>query len=125
MIPTIASSRFFRFSYVFYVTGFFIFLMAPLVVVAVFSFNDSMFPSLPWNGGTLDWYINETEPKLGIFHDEELLESIWTSVSIAIATTLVSLMLATCNAFLFEREQFPGKNLLYILMLPLVFRFYT
>lgn len=121
MIPTITSSRFFRLSYVFYVACFFIFLMAPLVVVAVFSFNDSMFPSLPWNGGTLDWYLNDTEPKLGIFNDEELLESIWTSVSIAITTTIVSLTLATCNAFLFEREQFPGKNLLYILMLtPLV-----
>ena len=121
MIPTIATSRFFRVSYITYIAFFFIFLMAPLVVVAVFSFNDSMFPSLPWNGGTLDWYLNDTEPKLGIFHEEDLLESIWISISIAIVTTLSSLALATCNAFLFERENFPGKNILYILMLtPLV-----
>ena len=100
---------------------FFIFLITPLLVVAAFSFNDSLFPSLPWNGFTLDWYLGENAPKLGLFHDDALLESIGVSVQVAIVTTLASLALATCNAFLFEREQFPAKNFLYVLMLmPLV-----
>ncbi|OHY80836.1 ABC transporter permease [Marinobacter sp. AC-23] len=121
MIPSIASSRFFRMSYLGYVTLFFIFLITPLVVVAAFSFNDSLFPSLPWNGFTWDWYFGEGEPRLGLFHDEALLDSIGVSVQVAAVTTLASLALATCNAFLFEREQFPGKNFLYVLMLmPLV-----
>ncbi|MEH6561852.1 MAG: ABC transporter permease, partial [Marinobacter sp.] len=56
-----------------------------------------------------------------LFHDEALLDSIGVSVQVAAVTTLASLALATCNAFLFEREQFPGKNFLYVLMLmPLV-----
>jgi len=121
VIPSIASSRFFRMSYLGYVTLFFIFLITPLVVVAAFSFNDSLFPSLPWNGFTWDWYFGEGEPRLGLFHDEALLDSIGVSVQVAAVTTLASLALATCNAFLFEREQFPGKNFLYVLMLmPLV-----
>ena len=121
MIPSIASSRFFRMSYLGYVALFFIFLITPLVVVAAFSFNDSLFPSLPWNGFTWDWYFGEGEPRLGLFHDEALLDSIGVSVQVAAVTTLASLALATCNAFLFEREQFPGKNFLYVLMLmPLV-----
>lgn len=121
MIPSIASSRFFRMSYLGYVALFFIFLITPLVVVAAFSFNDSLFPSLPWNGFTWDWYFGEGEPRLGLFHDEALLDSIGVSVRVAAVTTLASLALATCNAFLFEREQFPGKNFLYVLMLmPLV-----
>ncbi|RBW48545.1 ABC transporter permease [Marinobacter sp. F3R11] len=121
MIPSISSSRFYRVSYLCYVLLFFIFLITPLVVVAAFSFNDSLFPSLPWNGFTLDWYFGEHEPRLGLFHDDALLESIGVSVQVATVTTLASLALATCNAFLFEREQFPGKNFLYVLMLmPLV-----
>lgn len=121
MIPSIPRSRYFRASYLCYVVMFFVFLITPLLVVAAFSFNDSLFPSLPWNGFTWDWYLGEHEPRLGLFHDEALLDSIGVSVQVAIVTTLASLALATCNAFLFEREQFPGKNFLYVLMLmPLV-----
>ncbi|WP_417543736.1 ABC transporter permease [Marinobacter sp.] len=121
MIPSISSSRFYRVSYLCYVVLFFIFLITPLLVVAAFSFNDSLFPSLPWNGFTLDWYLGERAPRLGLLHDDALLESIGVSVQVAVVTTLASLVLATCNAFLFEREQFPGKNFLYVLMLmPLV-----
>ncbi len=121
MIPSISSSRFFRWSYLSYVVLFFVFLITPLLVVAAFSFNDSLFPSLPWNGFTWDWYLGEGDPRLGLFHDDALLDSILVSVQVAIVTTLASLALATCNAFLFEREQFPGKNFLYVLMLmPLV-----
>ena len=57
MIPSIPGSRQFRLTYAAYVGFFFLFLMAPLIVVAVFSFNDSNFPALPWNGFTLDWYL--------------------------------------------------------------------
>lgn len=127
MIASIPSSRYFRLTYGVYVALFFMFLLAPLVVVAVFSFNDSGFPALPWNGFTLDWYLadgtanSEGISRKGIFHDEALLGSIWTSVVVALATTILSIAVAICNAFLFERREFPGKNLLYILMLtPLV-----
>jgi len=121
MIPSIPSSRFFRASYLSYVTLFVIFLITPLMVVAAFSFNDALFPALPWNGFTWDWYLGKGEPRLGLFHDDALLDSMGVSVQVAIVTTMASLALATCNAFLFEREQFPGKNFLYVLMLmPLV-----
>lgn len=121
MIPSIPHSRLFRTSYASYVVLFFIFLAAPLVVVGTFAFNDSLFPSMPWKGATLDWFFGDSQPQLGLFQDAPILKSILVSFFIATCTTVLSLVLATCNAFLFEREQFPGKNLLYILMLmPLV-----
>ena len=55
---------------------FFVYLILPLVVVAVFAFNDSMFPSLPWGGITFDWFFNGDEPRLGLFHDNRILRSI-------------------------------------------------
>ena len=121
MIPSIPQSKLFKFSFRIYAVIFFTFLMAPLVVVAVFAFNDSMFPSLPWHGFTWDWFFSAVEPKLGLFHDHQLYKSIGTSFVVAIFTTILAVSLAVNNAFLFERKTFPGKNVLYILMLlPLV-----
>lgn len=121
MIPSIPQPRALKFAYSVYVIVFFIYLAAPLAIAAAFAFNDSMFPSLPWNGFTLDWFLNNKEPRLGLFHEGPILESIWVSVLVAVSVTTLSLAVGTCNAFLFERENFPFKNLFYLAMLaPLV-----
>lgn len=121
MIPSIPQPRSLKLAYAAYVAAFFVYLAAPLVVAATFAFNDSLFPALPWNGFTLDWFINDREPRLGLFHDGSILESIWISVLVATAVTALSLGVGTCNAFLFEREEFPFKTLAYLVMLtPLV-----
>ncbi len=104
-----------------YVAAFFVFLAAPLVAAGAFAFNDSLFPSLPWQGFTFDWFFNDTEPKLGMFHDRRLLRGLYYSFVIAACVSVLSVFVGTCNAFLFVRCQFPGKDFFYILMvLPLV-----
>ena len=121
MIPSIPQPKAGIRLYQAYVTLFFIYLAAPLVVVGVFAFNDSLFPSMPWEGFTLDWFIGNSEARRGIFNDGALLESLGHSAFVAIWVTVLSLLVGTCNAFLFERTSFPGKNFLYILALtPLV-----
>ena len=82
---------------------------------------DSLFPALPWNGFTLDWFFNDTEPKLGMFHDRRLLRGLENSVYIGVIVSALSVAAGTCNAFLFERREFPFKSLLHVLMIvPLV-----
>ena len=104
-----------------YVLAFFIFLAAPLVSAGTFAFNDSLFPALPWQGFTLDWFFNDTEPKLGMFHDRRLLQGLYYSFVIALAVAGLSVFVGTCNAFLFVRREFPAKNFFYIVMIvPLV-----
>lgn len=121
MIPSLPTNKNLSRIYQGYVALFFVFLMLPLTVVAVFAFNDSLFPSLPWNGLTLEWFTGNTEPKVGIFNDRELMDGIWVSLLVAIAVTVCSLVLATTNAFLFERFDFPFKGFCYVLLLlPLV-----
>ena len=121
MIPSIRQPKWLKALYSGYVALFFLYLVAPLVVVAVFAFNDSLFPSPPWQGFTLDWFFGTEEPKLGIFHDDAIMESIWISIFVAFWVTLLSVAVGTTNAFLFEREKFPFKDFFYILMLlPLV-----
>ncbi|SFR15748.1 spermidine/putrescine transport system permease protein [Poseidonocella sedimentorum] len=104
-----------------YVGAFFVFLAAPLFAAGIFAFNDSLFPALPWQGFTLDWFFNDTEPKLGMFHDRRLLSGLYYSFVIALLVSLLSVFVGTTNAFLFVRREFPFKNALYIVMIvPLV-----
>ena len=121
MIPSIPQNRLFSSVYRAYVLLFMIYLAAPLVVVSVFAFNDSLFPSLPWNGFTWDWFFSSSDERLGLFHERAIIDSVGISAFVAISVTLLSVLVGTSNAFLFERESFPFKNLLYMLMLtPLV-----
>jgi spermidine/putrescine transport system permease protein len=100
---------------------YFIFLFAPLLVTCVLAFNNSQFPSLPWKGVTLEWFTGNLPDRVGIFHDQINLDSIWVSVRVAFFVTLISVAVGTCGAFLFEQEDFRFKELLYFLMLaPLV-----
>ena len=104
-----------------YVALFFLYLAAPLIAASIFAFNDSLFPALPWRGFTLDWFFNPTEPKLGMFHDRRIMQSLANSFMNGIVVSLLSVAVGTSNAFLFERKQFPGKAVLYIVMIiPLV-----
>ncbi len=110
-----------RHGYRLYIVLFFVFLAAPLIAAGLFAFNDSLFPVLPWRGFTLDWFFNDTEPKLGMFHDRRLLRGLYYSFVIASFVAMLSVFVGTCNAFLFVRHDFPAKNFFYILMvLPLV-----
>ncbi|MGY9045938.1 hypothetical protein P775_04985 [Puniceibacterium antarcticum] len=110
-----------RMTYNTYLLLFFVYLAAPLVAAGVFAFNDSTFSALPWKGFTLDWFFGSTDPKVGMFNDRRLLRGMTNSLYIGIIVSAMAVIVGTCNAFLFERKQFPFKNVLYILMIiPLV-----
>jgi spermidine/putrescine transport system permease protein len=112
---------FLLFLYRSYMAVFILYLVTPLLAAGVFAFNDSLFPALPWQGFTLDWFFNDTEPKLGMFHDARLLRGLMNSLYIGLAVSALSVAAGTCNAFLFERHDFPLKKVFYMLMvIPLV-----
>jgi len=121
MIRSLPRSKAYRWGFKAYIIIYFLFLFAPLLMTCVLAFNDSMFPSLPWKGFTLDWFFSEGPQKIGFFHDQKNLRSIWVSLKTAVCVTLLSTIVGTCAAFLFEQESFKFKSLLYFLMLaPLV-----
>jgi spermidine/putrescine transport system permease protein len=107
-----------------YALAFYAFLFLPLVVVAVFAFNDAPYPAPPWRGFTLDWFTARGaggDGRTGLFADRALLASIGTSVVVALWVTVLSVGVGTANAFLLERAQFRGQGLLALAMLaPLV-----
>jgi spermidine/putrescine transport system permease protein len=121
MIRSLPRSGLYRWSFRLYVIFYFFFLFAPLLVTCVLAFNDSMFPSLPWKGFTLDWFFGDGPQKIGFFHDQKNLRSIFVSLKVATSVTVLSTLLGTCAAFLFEQEEFRFKNAMYFLMLaPMV-----
>ena len=121
MIPTIPQPRFTRWCYRAYVILFFVYLALPLTVVCVFAFNNSVFPSPPWEGFTFAWFFGTEAPFIGVFHERSILRAIGTSAFVALWVSALAVAVGTCNAFLFVRHEFRGKAMLYMLMLlPLI-----
>ena len=121
MIPSLPRPLWLRASTWVYAAAFFGFLFLPLVVVAVFAFNDAPYPAPPWRGFTLSWFVGGEGQRVGLFGDAALLRSLWTSTLVAGWVTVLSVTVGTTNAFLIERARFRGKQALSLLMLaPLV-----
>jgi spermidine/putrescine transport system permease protein len=111
------------FTWKLYIAAFYLFLFAPLLVVAIFAFNASQFPSPPWRGFTLEWFTGTGAVlgKPGVLMDPIWLSSIGNSFKVAVPVALLAVLVGTVNAWVLERAEFRGKTLLAMMMLwPLV-----
>lgn len=90
------------------------FLYAPIIVMVVFSFNDSNYTSLPFNGFSLMWYDK-------LLHNASLLKSVWNSVYVATGVVTLSVLFGLPAAIALDRFEFPGKNWFRrVALLPIV-----
>lgn len=90
-----------------------LFLHLPLFSMMLFSFNDSKRTTV-WRGFTTRWYG-------ALLEDTDLLLAFGNSLTIALLSTLISLVLGTMLALLLWRFRFPGKaGLEGVLTLPIV-----
>jgi spermidine/putrescine transport system permease protein len=90
-----------------------LFLYAPLLSLMAFSFNKSKY-TVVWTGFSLDWYAKA-------FADEDLMQAFGNSLSIALISTVISVILGALTALLLWRFRFPGKPALEgALALPIV-----
>jgi spermidine/putrescine transport system permease protein len=102
------------------------FLWAPIVVLIVFSFNNSNSVSV-WQGLTGKWYANIFNSILGVnteassFRTELLLQSLKNSLIVGVISTIFSTALGTTFALAVARGNFPGKKIFDALFyLPVV-----
>ncbi len=86
------------------------FLYAPILVMALMSFNRSEFYVLPVDFST-HWYA-------ALMQNEEILASAWRSIWIACLVTVIATSLGTAAALAFFRYSFPGKRVLQVLLFP-------
>ncbi len=68
----------------------FIFLYAPIVVMMVFSFNDSKLRG-KWVGFTLDWYVE-------LFQNPEIISAVRTTLIVGVVATIVATIIGTISA---------------------------
>jgi len=89
------------------------FLYLPILVLIVFSFNDSVTMALPLSGFTWRWYI-------ALANNAVMLEAIRNSFYVASYATLLTLVVGTAAAFALDRARFPGKTAFRrLILLPL------
>lgn len=107
--------------YFIYIIAFLLFLFVPLIINGILAFNNNEIPSFPWQGGTLSWFYSQDDTQVGVFNDVKMLRAIGTSLKVSFMVTILSLIVGTSSSFLFVRENFWGKQVLFItMMLPLV-----
>lgn len=91
----------------------FIFLYAPIVVLIIFSFNNSKSRGV-WNGFTLKWYVE-------LFKDEEILKSLYYTITIAVLSSLISTVIGTMAAIgIYNMNLISKKIVLNINYLPVL-----
>lgn len=79
----------------------YIFLYAPIVILVLFSFNDSVFGT-SWEGFTLRWYAD-------LFSDRRLMQAFSNSLYVAFVSTVFSTIIGTTTALALDRYRFPGR----------------
>jgi spermidine/putrescine transport system permease protein len=82
----------------------YLFLFAPILVVALTSFNPTGRATIP-NALTTQWYAD-------LMEDDQLLEALWTSLQVAVLTALIASVLGLMAAYGLSRYRFPGRGAL-------------
>lgn len=91
----------------------FLFLYIPIMVLIVFSFNDSKL-NVVWNGFTMKWYNS-------LMHNAGILEAVKNSFIVAIISTIIAVIIGTFAALGLYRYKFKGKNIIdSVLNVPLI-----
>ena len=80
-----------------------LFLYAPLIVLMIFSFNDSK-RNVMWKGFTLKYYEKA-------LNNDSLVEAMVNSLTIAFLATIISLVIGALAAVMLWRFRFPFKGL--------------
>ena len=91
-----------------------LFLYAPILILLIFSFNDSAVPTFPLSGFTLHWYRE-------FLSNSELRSALETSAIIAALSSLGAVFLGVLSSIALTRRRFHGKAAVSALLLsPLV-----
>jgi len=79
-------------------------LYVPIVVLVVFSFNDSR-TGYNWGGLSLRWYES-------LFNNHAMVQAMWNSLWLALTAATVSTMIGALTAVALHRYRFRGKRVL-------------
>jgi spermidine/putrescine transport system permease protein len=89
--------------------GVFLFLYLPIVLLVVYSFNDSRL-GVSWTGFTTRWYGQ-------LFGNTVLWHAAKNSLIVGLSATFLALLIGTSAAWLLHRYRFPARRFIGLLIL--------
>jgi len=90
----------------------FLFLYLPIVVLIIFSFNDSKSRTV-WSGFSFHWYTE-------LFHDDEILSAFSTTLTVSVLASVIATILGTAAAIgFFSMKRRPRHLLMTINNIPM------
>lgn len=82
----------------------FAFLYIPILILVIYSFNDSKLVTV-WGGFSTKWYA-------GLLDNEQLMDAAWTTLRVAFISATMATILGTMAALVLVRMgRFPGRTL--------------
>lgn len=91
----------------------FIFMYAPIILLMIFSFNDSKSRSV-WNGFSLRWY------KM-LFNDSEIIHAIQVTLTVSVCAAVISTVLGTAAAIgIVNMRKYPRKLAMSVNNIPMM-----
>ncbi|MCU0825972.1 MAG: ABC transporter permease [Tabrizicola sp.] len=89
-----------------------LFILTPMAVIVIFSFDANRFPTLPWGGFTLAWHREALA-------DAMIVSAIRNSIIVSLSTAVIATTLGFCAAYLDYRYAFFGKrSLMLVIAIP-------
>ncbi len=91
----------------------YLFLYAPIILLVVYSFNQSRFPTY-WTGFTLEWYQV-------LFNDHLIASAMKNTLIVTISSTIIATIIGTMVAVAIERYSFRTKTAVDgLLFMPII-----
>ena len=89
------------------------FIYIPLIVIAIYAFNESRSQSWPIDGLTLEWFSKA-------FDNQGVRDALMTSLKAGLGATAIALVLGTCAALAVARYRFFGREAIsFLVILPI------
>src|SRR6476659_5996314 len=90
-----------------------LFLYIPLLVIALYAFNDRRVQAWPIDGLSTQWFSKA-------FHNPGVRDALWTSVKAALGATAIAMLLGTLAAIAVARFRFFGREAIsFLVILPI------
>src|ERR1700761_6275155 len=97
----------------FYLTACYVFILRPVAVRFLFSFQDGRLPVPPFHGPTLRWYVTA-------FTNDRMMAGLGNSLLVGLGSSALSVVLGFLAAYGISRHEFRGKKVLQgVIILPL------
>jgi spermidine/putrescine transport system permease protein len=96
-----------------YLAACYIFILLPVAVLILFSFQDGRLAVPPFKGPVLDWYVTA-------FNNPRMMDGLVNSLMVGILSSAISVILGFLAAYGISRYEFPARRLLQgVIILPL------